>query len=81
MLSPRLLGILYRVNRDSHLIVTSNGFPIVDVNGGTRVVHVSKRNMPRVLSTVLEIFPLSACVRGPMGLVRIVPNSGIRAPV
>lgn len=81
VLSPRLLGMLTRVKRDSELIVSSKGFPTRSVKGSTVIVHYSKRKIPRVLSTVLRIFPLSDCIRRPMGLVRIVPKSAIRAPV
>lgn len=72
VISPELLKILMEMGHGDEIVIADGNFP--SENYGQRVVRCDGHDIPKILSAVLELFPLDPYSTYPVALMSVVPG-------
>jgi L-fucose mutarotase len=76
ILSPELLKVLMEMGHGDDLVLADGNFPSASV--AQRLVRLDGHQIPPILESILQLFPLDTYVERPVGLMAVVPEDKIQ---
>ena len=74
-LSPELLKILIEMGHGDEIVIADGNFP--SVSNAKRIVRADGLDVPPLLESVLQVFPLDNYVDCPVTLMDVVPGDAV----
>jgi L-fucose mutarotase len=72
ILSPELLKILMEMGHGDEIVIADGNFPAA--SNAQRLIRCDGHNVPDLLASILELFPLDTFVKQPVSLMDVVPG-------
>ena len=72
ILSPELLKILMEMGHGDEIVLADGNFPAA--SNAQRLIRSDGHNVPDLLESILQLFPLDTFVKQPVSLMDIVPG-------
>ncbi len=76
ILSPELLKILMEMGHGNELVLADGNFPAASI--AQRLVRLDGHDVPRILESVLRLFPLDTYVEKPVALMAVTPGDRVQ---
>jgi L-fucose mutarotase len=76
ILSPELLKVLMEMGHGDEIVFADGNFPAASI--AQRLVRLDGHDIPRVLESVLKLFPLDTYVEKPVALMAVTPGDKIQ---
>lgn len=79
VLSPDLLKVLMEMGHGDELVLADGNFPAASI--AQRLVRLDGHAIPRILESVLKLFPLDSYVKHAVSLMAVVPGDKIQPTI
>jgi L-fucose mutarotase len=76
ILSPELLKVLMEMGHGNELVLADGNFPAASI--AQRLVRLDGHDIPRILESVLRLFPLDTYVEKPVALMAVTPGDKVQ---
>lgn len=73
-LSPELLKILMEIGHGDEIVIADGNFPAASM--AQRIIRLDGQNLPEVLESILQLFPLDNFVENPVILMDVAQGEG-----
>jgi L-fucose mutarotase len=79
ILSPELLKILMEMGHGDEIVIADGNFPAA--SNAQRLIRCDGHNVPDLLDSILQLFPLDTFVKQPVSLMDIVPGDNYKPEI
>ncbi len=76
ILSPALLNVLMEMGHGDEIVLADGNFPAASV--ARRLVRLDGHGIPKILESLMTLFPLDTYVEKPVGLMAVTPGDNVR---
>ncbi len=76
ILSPELLKVLMEMGHGDEIVLADGNFPAASI--AQRLVRLDGHDIPKILDSVLRLFPLDTYVKKPVALMAVTPGDKIQ---
>lgn len=76
LLSPQLLKVLMEMGHGDEIVIADGNFPAASI--AQRLVRLDGHAIPKILESILKLFPLDTYVKRPVGLMAVTPGERIQ---
>jgi len=76
ILSPELLKVLMEMGHGDEIVLADGNFPAASI--AQRLVRLDGHAIPRILDSILKLFPLDTYVAKPVALMAVTPGDKIQ---
>jgi L-fucose mutarotase len=79
VLSPDLLRILMEMGHGDELVIADGNFPAASI--AQRLVRLDGHAIPKILESVLQLFPLDTYAERSVGLMAVAPGDKVQPSI